>query len=61
VIDRLNAEVVAAMRDAGVRERFVEFGAEPLSATPEEFGRFIAEEVVKWRELIARAGIKLEQ
>lgn len=61
MIERLNAEVVAAMRDAAVRERFVEFGAEPLTSTPEELGRFISAEVVKWRELIARAGIKLEQ
>lgn len=61
MIERLNAEVVAAMRDAAVRERFVDFGAEPLTSTPEELERFISAEVVKWRELIARAGIKLEQ
>ena len=52
---------VSAMRDATVRERFVEFGAEPLTSTPDELGRYIAAEVVKWRELITRAGIKLEQ
>jgi len=61
VIDRVNAEVVAAMGDTAVRERFVEFGAEPLTSTPEELGHFISAEVVKWRELIAKAGIKLEQ
>jgi len=61
IVDRLNAEVLAAMRDATVRERFVEFGAEPLTSTPDELGRYISAEVVKWRELITRAGIKLEQ
>jgi tripartite-type tricarboxylate transporter receptor subunit TctC len=61
MIDKLNAGVVAAMGDAAVRERFIEFGAEPLTSTPEELERFISAEVVKWRELIARAGIKLEQ
>ena len=53
MIQRLNAEVLAAMRDAAVRERFVDFGAEPLTSTPEELGRFISAEVVKWRGLIA--------
>ena len=28
--------------------------------TPEEFGRFIASEITKWRQLAATAGIKAE-
>jgi len=61
IVDRLNAEVVAAMADPAVRARFVEFGAEPVTTTPDELGRFIASEVVKWRDIITKAGIKLEQ
>jgi tripartite-type tricarboxylate transporter receptor subunit TctC len=60
VVERLHAEVVAAMADATVRARFLEFGAEPLSSTPDEFARFISAEVIKWRSLIAKTGIKLE-
>ena len=60
IVDKLQAEVAAAMADAAVRTRFTEFGAEPMTSTPDEFGRFIAAEVVKWREIIAKAGIKLE-
>jgi tripartite-type tricarboxylate transporter receptor subunit TctC len=60
-IERLNREVAAAVADPAVRSRFTEFGAEPLDSTPEELGRFIASEVVKWREIIARGGITLEQ
>jgi tripartite-type tricarboxylate transporter receptor subunit TctC len=60
IIDKLNAEIVAAMSDATVRTRFVEFGAEPLTTTPDELARFIASEVIKWREIITKAGIKLE-
>jgi tripartite-type tricarboxylate transporter receptor subunit TctC len=61
IIDQVQHETVSAMADAAVRARFVEFGAEPLSSTPEEFARFIAAEVAKWRSLIAKASIKLEQ
>ncbi len=60
IIDKLNNEVRTAMADPAVRARFAEFGAEPVTTTPDEFGRFIASEVVKWREIIAKAGIKLE-
>jgi tripartite-type tricarboxylate transporter receptor subunit TctC len=61
IVDKLNAEVVSAMGDAAVRARFVEFGSEPVTTTPDELARYIASEVVKWREIISKAGIKLEQ
>jgi tripartite-type tricarboxylate transporter receptor subunit TctC len=60
IIDKLNGEVRTAMADPAVRARFAEFGAEPVTTTPDELGRFIASEVVKWREIIAKAGIKLD-
>src|SRR5437867_6786644 len=60
LVDKLHGELAATMADAAVRSRFTEFGAEPMTTTPDEFGRFIAAEVVKWREIIAKAGIKLE-
>jgi len=60
-LDRLNREIVAATADPAVRARFSEFGAEPLASTPEEFARFVSAELVKWREIITKAGIKLEQ
>ena len=61
IVEKLHAEVVAAMAEPAVKSRFIEFGAEPLTMTPDELGRFISAEVVKWRGLIAKAGIKLEQ
>jgi tripartite-type tricarboxylate transporter receptor subunit TctC len=60
-VDRLNKEVAAAIADPAVRGRFTEFGAEPLTSTPEELGRYVSAEVVRWREIIGKAGIKLEQ
>ena len=59
-IDRLNREIAAAVADPAVRSRFTEFGAEPITSTPEELGKFISAEVVKWREIITKGGITLE-
>lgn len=56
-VDRLNKEVVAAVADPAVVVRFTEFGALPLSSSPEELQKFISAEVVRWREIITRGGI----
>jgi tripartite-type tricarboxylate transporter receptor subunit TctC len=60
IIDAVNKAVAEAMSDSGVRARFSELGAEPVATKPEELGRFISEEVVKWREVITKGKIKLE-
>ena len=59
-IERLNREISAATADPAVRARFSEFGAEPLASSPEELGKFISAEVVRWREIIARGNITLD-
>ena len=59
-IDRLNKEIAAAVADPAVRSRFTEFGAEPIASTPEELGRFISAEVIKWREIIQKGNITLD-
>jgi tripartite-type tricarboxylate transporter receptor subunit TctC len=60
VLDKLHAEVVAAVADPTVRSRLIDFGAEPVTMTPDELGRYISAEVVKWRDIITKAGIKLD-
>jgi len=60
-IDRLNKEIVAAVADPAVRGRFMEFGAEPISSAPDEFGRYVSTEVVRWREIITKGGITLDE
>ena len=59
-IDLLNREVAAAVADPAVRGRFSDFGAEPITSTPEEFSRYVSSEVVRWREIITRGGITLD-
>jgi tripartite-type tricarboxylate transporter receptor subunit TctC len=59
-VDRLAKEVAAAVADPALRTRFSDFGAEPISSTPEEFSRYISSEVLRWREIIARGGITID-
>ena len=60
IIDRMHREVAAAMAEPALRARFAELGAEPLAATPDDTARHIAAETAKWRDIITRAGIKLD-
>jgi tripartite-type tricarboxylate transporter receptor subunit TctC len=40
-----------------VRERFEQQGAEPRVISPEEATKFTSDEIVKWRDIITKAGI----
>jgi tripartite-type tricarboxylate transporter receptor subunit TctC len=60
IVDKLHREIAAAMSDPAVRTRFADFGAEPLATTPEELGRHISAEIVKWRGIITKAGITVD-
>src|SRR6185503_16580776 len=59
VIATLNKQLNAALGDATIKQRLADLGAaasEPSS--PAEFGKFIADNIAKWTEVIKFAGIK---
>lgn len=58
IVDKLNKAVVAALADPDTRKRLIEAGAEPASSTPAELQALISSEVVKWRDIVAKAGLK---
>jgi tripartite-type tricarboxylate transporter receptor subunit TctC len=60
VIDRLNAEIRAALADPDIRARALAAGTEPFTNTPEEFAAMIREETKKWAEVIKAGSIKLQ-
>jgi tripartite-type tricarboxylate transporter receptor subunit TctC len=51
VVAKLAADVGAALKDPKVVDAMLAAGAEPAEGTPEEFGRFINEELAKWTQL----------
>jgi tripartite-type tricarboxylate transporter receptor subunit TctC len=60
IIEMLNKEINARLTDAGTKTRLAELGATVFAASPDEFGRFIADETEKWGKVIRTAGIKAE-
>jgi tripartite-type tricarboxylate transporter receptor subunit TctC len=58
VVARLNDAVVRALRSPDIRERMNQIGVDVVASTPEEFGRFMQEEVERWTRVVQRGGIK---
>ncbi len=58
VIDKLAAAANAAVKSEAVVAKLRASGFEPLGGDPDAFARFIAGEVVKWREAAEVAGVK---
>ena len=60
VVQRINEAVNKVMAMPDVRERLVAGGLDPVGGTPEEFGRFIRSEIVRWSKIAKDVGAKAE-
>jgi len=60
VIEKLHRELAAVVASSETQKRFEAEGADPLQMSPEEFGRFIAQETAKWTKVVKEAGIRPE-
>jgi tripartite-type tricarboxylate transporter receptor subunit TctC len=58
IVDKLNAAVNAAVADAAFAAQLQKAGADPIQATPAEFGRFLAEEIARWRKVVRAGNLK---
>lgn len=60
IVARVNADMVKVLSDPATAKAMVAAGAEPKPGSPEAFGAFVRGEVAKWRDVIKKAGVKLE-
>lgn len=60
IVKRLNAEVVRAVTDPEIKDRFAKLGATTRATTTEDFGRYIEAEIAKWGEVVRVSGAKVE-
>jgi tripartite-type tricarboxylate transporter receptor subunit TctC len=57
IVDKLHGEIVAVMKEPDVAKKFAEHGAEIVTNSPEEFGKFVQAEIAKWSKVIKTAKI----
>ena len=60
IVQRLNSEIVKALRDPDMMSRLVENGALPLVSTVEEYETYLRSEMERWSKVIKSAGVKVE-
>ena len=58
VVSRLNREINSILQVPEMREQLSKQGADPRTATPEEFAATMAKDLKKWEKVVAAAGIK---
>ena len=60
IINKLNREIVAAIKMPDVQQRYAAMGADPAPSTPAEFDKLIDSEITRVGELARKAGIKAQ-
>jgi len=60
IVQKLQAEVVAALKQPQVTQRFSTLGIEAVTNTPEAFDQMIKDEVQLFKKLASAAGIKAD-
>ena len=58
IVDRLDSEINRALQDPDMKKMLLKQGMEPDGRNAAAFGKFIHEEMVKWSDVIKKAGIK---
>ena len=57
VVQKLNAQVQTIVQGPEVREQFAKLGIAPSPMKPEEFGKFVREQIVIYKAIVRDAGI----
>jgi tripartite-type tricarboxylate transporter receptor subunit TctC len=60
IVKRMNAELGATLKDAGIVEKLSTQAVEPHHTSPEQFTALIRNELAKWSKLIRASGVKAD-
>lgn len=60
IVNKLNTEIVAALRSADLLERLRSQGADAVGNSPEEFDKFFKGELAKWADVVKASGARAD-
>ena len=61
IVERLNNEITRATNSPETKEAWARQGAVAMSMTPEQFGRYMLEDIDKWARVVKISGAKPDQ
>jgi tripartite-type tricarboxylate transporter receptor subunit TctC len=56
LVTRVNGDITAVLQAPDLRERLQRMDAEPSPLSPEDFARFVREEIAKWAKVVKASG-----
>jgi tripartite-type tricarboxylate transporter receptor subunit TctC len=60
IINKLNAQINAALADPNIQARLADLGGTVMPGTPADFGKVIVDETEKWTKVVNAVGISVE-
>ena len=60
IVDKLSQEVIKVINAPDVKENWAKQGAVPMGMSPDEFGKFLHQDVQKWAKLVKDTGMKVD-
>jgi tripartite-type tricarboxylate transporter receptor subunit TctC len=61
IVNRLNAEITKIADNPETRAEWSKRGAVPMTMTPDEFSRFLTDDIAKWERIVKISGAKPDQ
>jgi tripartite-type tricarboxylate transporter receptor subunit TctC len=59
IVAKLNAAMLAALNDPDMRAKLAQSGVTPAPSSPDQFARYLKDEIERWTKVIREKGIKL--
>jgi tripartite-type tricarboxylate transporter receptor subunit TctC len=59
IVDLLNKEINLALKDPGILAKLKELGGTPISGSPADFGKLVADETAKWEKVVRAADLSI--
>jgi tripartite-type tricarboxylate transporter receptor subunit TctC len=60
IIEKLNKEINAGLADAKIKAQLSDLASTPFVGSPDDFGKFVADETERWSKVVRAANIKAE-
>ena len=61
IVNRLSSEITKITSRPDVRDTWAKQGALAMTMTPDEFARFVTNDIAKWERIVRIAGVKADQ
>ena len=61
IVNRLNSEVAKIVQRADVRDEWAKQGAVPMVRNPDDFAKYMSDDIAKWARIVKISGAKPDQ